>query len=367
MGGATPSRAADRPQRGSARIEGFSDTVFGFALTLLVVSLEVPKSFAELAETMEGFVAFALCFALIVWIWVEHFRFFRAFALADGTTIFWNAVLLFVVLFYVYPLKYLFTALVKLMSGLGPALPAGGMLADGRQVLRIYSLGFTVVFLVLAALYRHAWAKRDALPLDLLGRHDARSGIVRHAATAGVGLLSIALTFLLPDRLLAWAGWLFASLGPLHGVLGYRRPCPARSRARRARAGSRFLGLPFRERRLRRSALVATQAPRGRAVMGVPARTPWSPREAVLSRTPWGACAPGLSPRRISRRVPPPTRREPRPRSITGKGAGRVGRPARAEPASDGSRWSPLTPGRRRVRGASRRGWRARSARPCRG
>lgn len=223
MGGATPSRAADRPQRGSARIEGFSDTVFGFALTLLVVSLEVPKSFAELAETMEGFVAFALCFALIVWIWVEHFRFFRAFALADGTTIFWNAALLFVVLFYVYPLKYLFTALVKLMSGLGPALPAGGMLADGRQVLRIYSLGFTVVFLVLAALYRHAWAKRDALPLDLLGRHDARSGIVRHAATAGVGLLSIALTFLLPDRLLAWAGWLFASLGPLHGVLGYRQ------------------------------------------------------------------------------------------------------------------------------------------------
>jgi len=224
-------RTVDRPDRGSSRIEGFSDAVFGFALTLLVVSLEVPKSFAELAETMEGFAAFALCFALIVWIWVEHFRFFRAFGLADGTTIFLNATLLFVVLFYVYPLKFLFTALVKLMTGLGPALPPGGGMADGRGLLRIYSLGFAVVFLVLAALYLHAWRRREAIPLDALGRFDARAGVARHAATAGVGLLSIVLTYVLPDRQLAWAGWLFGALGPIHGFLGYRQ---GRARARLA-------------------------------------------------------------------------------------------------------------------------------------
>src|ERR1700761_9744831 len=93
------------------RIETFSDAVFGFAVTLLIVSLEVPKSYEELLVSMRGFFPFALCFALLVRLWYDQHAFFRRYALDDRLTIFLNVCLLFIVLFFVYPLKFLFTLL----------------------------------------------------------------------------------------------------------------------------------------------------------------------------------------------------------------------------------------------------------------
>ena len=40
------------------RIEAFSDAVFAFAVSLLVISLEVPKSSTELLQSMKGFFPF---------------------------------------------------------------------------------------------------------------------------------------------------------------------------------------------------------------------------------------------------------------------------------------------------------------------
>ena len=51
------------------RLESFADAIFAFALTLLIVSLEVPKSFADLINTMRGFPAFAVCFLMLATIW----------------------------------------------------------------------------------------------------------------------------------------------------------------------------------------------------------------------------------------------------------------------------------------------------------
>jgi hypothetical protein len=61
-----------------SRIESFSDAVFAFAVTLLVVSLEVPKTFDELISTMRGFFAFAICFWLLLAAWFEHYKYLQA-------------------------------------------------------------------------------------------------------------------------------------------------------------------------------------------------------------------------------------------------------------------------------------------------
>src|SRR5918998_1025308 len=93
------------------RIEALSDAVFGFAITLLVVSLEVPQTFTELTEVMRGFAAFAISFTMLFVVWLTQYKFFRRYGLNDNFTIWINALLIFVVLFYVYPLKFLWTLL----------------------------------------------------------------------------------------------------------------------------------------------------------------------------------------------------------------------------------------------------------------
>src|ERR1700741_1796459 len=80
-----------------SRIEGLSDAVFGFAITLLVVSLEVPKTFRELASAMSGFGAFAISFGLLFLVWYNQHKFFRRYGLQDVVTTVLNAVLLFLV------------------------------------------------------------------------------------------------------------------------------------------------------------------------------------------------------------------------------------------------------------------------------
>ena len=99
--------------RDVSRLEGFSDAVFGFALTLLVVSLEVPASFADLRQILIGFPAFAVTFTLICWIWYEHYLLFRRYDLEDGFTVVLNCILLFIVVFYAYPLKFMVTRLIS--------------------------------------------------------------------------------------------------------------------------------------------------------------------------------------------------------------------------------------------------------------
>jgi len=208
-------------RREITRLEGFSDAVFGFALTLLVVSLEVPGTYTELINAMRGFGAFACCFAIVSWIWYEHNLFFRRYGLQDGFTIFFNLVLLFVVLFYVYPLKFIFT---RLLGGVfGAPAPAGtASSANDASLMLIYSAAFLVLFLIFSLLYWHALRNREELELDPLGVHDATTGLWRHLLTALIALSAMTIAFLLPERA-GWAGWVYFMLGPLHGIFGYLR------------------------------------------------------------------------------------------------------------------------------------------------
>src|SRR2546430_15809722 len=70
-----------------ARVEGFSDACFGFAVTLLIVSLEVPKTSTELLATMRGFGSFVITFFMLASLWYSQFTFHRRYGLEDRVTV----------------------------------------------------------------------------------------------------------------------------------------------------------------------------------------------------------------------------------------------------------------------------------------
>ena len=124
------------------RLESFADAIFAFALTLLIVSLEVPKSLADLIGTMRGFPAFAVCFTLLATLWNTHYKSSRRYGLDDPTTRFLTCILLFIVLFYVYPLKFFFTLAINDMI-FGPSL-----YRPRDQARRIFNAVFDLQFWV---------------------------------------------------------------------------------------------------------------------------------------------------------------------------------------------------------------------------
>src|SRR3954471_11077320 len=86
-----------------SRVEGFTDAVFAFAVTLLVVALEGPRNYRGLLDVLRGFPAFVICFALLMIFWNAHFRYHRRYGLDDLFTRVMTMAILVLVLFFVYP------------------------------------------------------------------------------------------------------------------------------------------------------------------------------------------------------------------------------------------------------------------------
>jgi uncharacterized membrane protein len=165
---------------GVSRIEGLSDTVFGFAITLLVVSLEIPKTADDLLTLMSGFAPFVASFAVLFMLWRAQFEFFRRYGLEDATTIRLTGLLLMGVLLAVYPVKFLFTFLLlvlpaAVLSGHPDAVKEVMRFDDLPKIFALYGAGFLWVSVIFSLLYAHAYRQRAALALTELETFDTQS------------------------------------------------------------------------------------------------------------------------------------------------------------------------------------------------
>lgn len=231
-----PKREAHFRWRGTevSRVEGLTDAVFGFAVTLLVVALEVPRTFEGLLNVVRGFPAFVICFALLMMFWNAHFRYHRRYGLEDTFTRFITMCILVLVLFFVYPLKYLFSMITVHALHLGlKDVPTLDTAMQGDVLYLIYGAGFAGVWGLYALLYWHALRKRKELDLDENEVLLTRSSLYANFIYVGVCLVSIAMAFTMTDP--AWPGLVYWLLGPLQAFNGWwlgrkvRDPAPVKA------------------------------------------------------------------------------------------------------------------------------------------
>ena len=178
-----------------------------------MVSLAVPESFDKLLTTLSGIPAFAASFSLLAYIWYAQYTYFRRYDFEDAWVVVLNLVLLFVVLVYVYPLKFLYAAVFNAVE-----------LRPGQvtELFMIYGAGFAAVFMLLALLYLHAYRSRASLGLSPVESYQARASFWLYLATAAIGILS-AVVALVNANLAGFAYFLIAAPATMAGAMVGRR------------------------------------------------------------------------------------------------------------------------------------------------
>jgi uncharacterized membrane protein len=169
--------------------------MIAFAATLLVVSLETPRTYDGLIDSLYGFIPFGLSFAALFLIWVVHTTLFRRFPLSDKLSLVLNGALLFTVLFYVHPLKFLAASFASLFSPERATVDIGtvGNLAG---LFMLYAVGWMVVFTLFALLYRRAWQTREALSLRPVEAYDAITWSRHYVGFVLAGAISFVIAYL---------------------------------------------------------------------------------------------------------------------------------------------------------------------------
>ena len=189
------------------RLENLSDGVFALAITLLLISTSAPTTFNEIKQFVWELIPFTICIVLIVLIWWEHVAFFYRYGIRDTKIVFLNTTFLIILLFYVYPLKFLWRMLTlyplslildqpDLAENLSPMFRSA---SDTALLMIIYGVGFASVFFVLALMYRHALKRSEELDLNSLEKFDTRTSIKTNLLMASIPTLSLLLAIILKD------------------------------------------------------------------------------------------------------------------------------------------------------------------------
>lgn len=185
-----------------SRLSALSDGIFAFASTLMVVDIGTSTGLKNIGQQIPLFISFGIAFFVMMLLWKIHYNFFQRTNYVDNWIIAANTLLLFTILFYLFPLKTLINSVTQRI-GMTPA--------DLAQLFILYGSGFMLIFLSYTFMYHRAFKKdknnSELLKLKFYKSHFLIFGIVGLFSVV-VAISHIGIRFGLP-------GFIYMLLGPL--------------------------------------------------------------------------------------------------------------------------------------------------------
>ena len=207
-----------------SRIEALSDAIFGLALTFLVVKMEIPKSYAEFESMSHGFIGFFITFLMLFIIWNNQARLLSSINKVDAPLKILLACFLFTILFFVFPLKYMFTlALETFFPFYQSAIKMEETLTLSQisQLIHIFSSTLMTIFGLLMLMNIYIYKNREKLILTV-SKISIKREIFTDLAIVLVALLSHTMVYLLSPNLLYLTGVIYLLILPTRWLLSKR-------------------------------------------------------------------------------------------------------------------------------------------------
>lgn len=183
------------------RVESFSDAIFAFAATLTVLDFSMNNLVFVGKEFWLNFMSFGISFFVLILLWKTHYNLFRRTDYIDNWIIGLNGFLLFVVLYYQFPLRRLVkTILQDIEMGMG----------EVSFLFVSYGLGFVLVFLCFSLIYHRNFIKNKKSGNSVVYRMYFRHFLI----FVIIGLFSITLSVFKIGLNYGVPGFVYVLLGP---------------------------------------------------------------------------------------------------------------------------------------------------------
>lgn len=188
-----------------SRIDNLTDAVFGIAITLLVFNLLNPNSFNDLLVFTKTLPAFLISITFLILFWAEHIRFSRIFTLNNTGLMVLNTLFIALVIFYVYPLRFLTLFLTSVFFDTNV-----GLSIEGYQVpflMIYYGTAAFALYFILFLFYRKAQKLKEELDLNNFELFIIKTQKSKLIIMFSIPLLSVLITAMVNHYSYAWASF----------------------------------------------------------------------------------------------------------------------------------------------------------------